>query len=91
MADYLWSMTLVCQPHIYKVEWLTQEPINILTMELVHDIALLCFVIILYQVYRRLTGPSIAHIPGPDPESLLLGKFHVPLAKLSAKANCTIR
>ena len=32
---------------------------------------------VLYQLYRKLTRISVADIPGPEPESFILGKLSV--------------
>ena len=43
-------------------------------MELVSSIAFVCFFSALYKLYRRFSRISLVHIPGPEPDSFLLGK-----------------
>lgn len=48
------------------------------TMALLIPFTTLSVLAVLYAIYRRLTRISIAHIPGPPPESFLLGiSFHL--------------
>jgi len=44
------------------------------SMELVFIIAFVCFFSALYNLYRRSSRISIADIPGPKPDSFLLGE-----------------
>jgi hypothetical protein len=37
---------------------------------------------VIYQLYRKLTRISVADIPGPEPESFILGKLFLLLAPI---------
>jgi len=37
---------------------------------------------VLYQLYRKLTRISVADIPGPEPESFVLGKLSLLMAPI---------
>ena len=37
---------------------------------------------ILYQLYRKLTRTSVSDIPGPEPESFVLGKLFLLMAPI---------
>jgi len=47
---------------------------NLPSMGLVSAIGIVCFFSALYNLYRRMSRISIAHIPGPKPDSFLLGE-----------------
>jgi len=44
------------------------------SVELVSAIGFVCFFSVLYKLYCRLSRISIAQIPGPKPDSFLLGE-----------------